>query len=447
MSRYRYSSDEESDLDVRIKHRHASPARPAIAHYVDPRAPRPRYYERGPVEDRFLVPSTERTIVTTRRSRSRDRRSPSPGASAPPPPPAGPVIINNRIYNHSDSESLSDSDSDRDSKSRSRSHRRHRAHSRASSGYSRELEREHERDRDRLALEHVKRDYEKEIEAKRREYEKEVQNKRREYELENTRNELKELKLAAQVEQEEKRRNRTMQEERELREAKKELDAIRKAKETAEYERRIKEKLELERMKKEEAALEEKKRRDKEARDAIEKYKKEEAERRAKEKAEAEAKDREYKAKMQEQLLKSGLDEKEINAILAGKNLEKLRKEKEEAEAKVKWELEAQAQVEVAQQDRPVYTRMARRHLSIETLRAYNIDFQLDPVSRRHQAPLKTHISNFVHQDPDYILIKRWVPETEQDVLWRHTKIIREKRSSSSGKLVSKYLPNTPFFS
>ena len=29
-------------------------------------------------------------------------------------------------------------------------------------------------------------------------------------------------------------------------------------------------------------------------------------------------------------------------------------------------------------------------------------------------------------QDPDYILIKRWLPESEQDFLWAHTKQIRE---------------------
>ena len=31
-------------------------------------------------------------------------------------------------------------------------------------------------------------------------------------------------------------------------------------------------------------------------------------------------------------------------------------------------------------------------------------------------------------QDPDYILIKRWVPEYEQDFLWKHTREIRESR-------------------
>lgn len=34
-------------------------------------------------------------------------------------------------------------------------------------------------------------------------------------------------------------------------------------------------------------------------------------------------------------------------------------------------------------------------------------------------------------QDPDYILIKRWVPEWEQDQFWQHTKVLREKRTKT----------------
>ena len=53
---------------------------------------------------------------------------------------------------------------------------------------------------------------------------------------------------------------------------------------------------------------------------------------------------------------------------------------------------------------------MARRHLSIESLREFGVEFDYDA-------------------DPDYILIRRWVPEWEQDRLWKHTKLVREKRS------------------
>ena len=34
-------------------------------------------------------------------------------------------------------------------------------------------------------------------------------------------------------------------------------------------------------------------------------------------------------------------------------------------------------------------------------------------------------------QDPDYLLVKRWVPEWEQDQLWKHTKALRSKRAKA----------------
>ncbi|KAF4625590.1 hypothetical protein G7Y89_g12575 [Cudoniella acicularis] len=63
--------------------------------------------------------------------------------------------------------------------------------------------------------------------------------------------------------------------------------------------------------------------------------------------------------------------------------------------------------------NRPTYTRMSRKYLSIETLNKFHIDYEFDT-------------------DPEYFLIKRWVPEEEQDVLWNHTRDIREKRGDPS---------------
>ncbi|KAK8022536.1 hypothetical protein PG993_013303 [Apiospora rasikravindrae] len=144
--------------------------------------------------------------------------------------------------------------------------------------------------------------------------------------------------------------------------------------------------------------LAESQRRDNEAHELVERYKKDEAERALREKEEAEEREREYKRKMQEQLRKSGLGEKEVKEILAGKKIEKAH------------DTTGETGSQDDEHERPVYTKMHRRHLSLETLRVYNVDYQLD-------------------QDPDYVLIKRWVPEPEQDVLWRHTRIIREARS------------------
>ncbi len=41
-------------------------------------------------------------------------------------------------------------------------------------------------------------------------------------------------------------------------------------------------------------------------------------------------------------------------------------------------------------------------------------------------------------QDPEYIIIKRWVPEDEQDLWWQHTRIIREKRAKVTIKIEEK---------
>lgn len=63
----------------------------------------------------------------------------------------------------------------------------------------------------------------------------------------------------------------------------------------------------------------------------------------------------------------------------------------------------------VAQDFGQTYTRFARKHLSLETLREFNVGFDLDA-------------------DPEYVLVRRRVPEWEQDRMWEHTKLIREKR-------------------
>ncbi|KAH6706264.1 hypothetical protein BKA61DRAFT_739238 [Leptodontidium sp. MPI-SDFR-AT-0119] len=64
---------------------------------------------------------------------------------------------------------------------------------------------------------------------------------------------------------------------------------------------------------------------------------------------------------------------------------------------------------------RPTYTRMARKHLSVETLGHFAVDFQLD------------------EENPDFLLVKRCVPEHEQDKLWEHTRRLRESRKSYRG--------------
>ncbi|KAG0645636.1 hypothetical protein D0Z07_8474 [Hyphodiscus hymeniophilus] len=128
------------------------------------------------------------------------------------------------------------------------------------------------------------------------------------------------------------------------------------------------------------------KERKKEDDEAIESWKKQQIAKEQRMKEEKEEKEKEYTLRLEEDLRKSGMDEREINLVT-----------KKEAATDAK---------------RPTYTRIARRHLSIETLNWHRIDYELD-------------------KDPEYVLIKRRVPEYEQDFLWNHTREIRENRAES----------------
>jgi hypothetical protein len=112
--------------------------------------------------------------------------------------------------------------------------------------------------------------------------------------------------------------------------------------------------LELKRLQEERKAEEEKARIKKESDAAIEKYKREQAEKEAKEKKEKEEREKEYQHRLEDDLRKSGMDERQIAVVL--------KKDKG------------------VDPSRPTYTRMSRRHLSIETLNRYRIDYEFDQV-------------------------------------------------------------------
>jgi hypothetical protein len=155
----------------------------------------------------------------------------------------------------------------------------------------------------------------------------------------------------------------------ELIRAKAELDEIKRDQERHEAEKRAKRELELKYLEEERRREEEKKRREKEAEEAVEKYKLKEAERLAKEKEDKERAEKEYKARMTADLLAAGVDEKEIVAIIDKKKVKKDDK------------------------DRPTYTRMSLRHLDIETLVYYKIQFEYDQVSIIASTSLRSALS------------------------------------------------------
>jgi hypothetical protein len=142
----------------------------------------------------------------------------------------------------------------------------------------------------------------------------------------------------------------------ELEKTRQELAAYKLEKEKKEEEKRIKKELELERLRKEKEEEEEEERLKKERKAAIEKYKLEEAEKAAKAKKEKEEREKEYQKRFEEDLRKSGMDQKQI-AVVLGKDKDKC-----------------------VDPQRPTYTRMSRKHLSIETLNRYRIDYEFDHV-------------------------------------------------------------------
>lgn len=75
--------------------------------------------------------------------------------------------------------------------------------------------------------------------------------------------------------------------------------------------------------------------------------------------------------------------------------------------------------------NRPTYTKMARRYLSFETLNAFRMDYEID----------KTN--------PEYIMVKRWVPEYEQDFLFEHSRELRERRRAYENRVLVKVEPVT----
>ncbi|KAH7017917.1 hypothetical protein EDB80DRAFT_706334 [Ilyonectria destructans] len=304
---------------------------------------------------------------------------------------------------------------------------------------------------------------------------------REDWEAEQARKDLEGLRLSNAREKDERRLIKEYQEEAELQRAKRELDDIKGREARTEEEKRLKKEMELKRLREEDEVNEEKDRREKEAKDAVEQYKQAERDRILKAKKEEEAKekeakeaverykqaerdrilkereekeatDREYQRRLEEDLRRSGLDDKAVAAILKKEKVKKEATAPEPTQVPIShighvghtgqyghsgntgqyghpghygqmapYVPPAQV-VPVAQHGsiapaRPTYTRMARKHLSVETLRSYQVDFDFDA-------------------DPDYVLIKRWVPEWEQDQLWKHTKYIREVREKRGKTLL-----------
>ncbi|KAK4182850.1 hypothetical protein QBC35DRAFT_478707 [Podospora australis] len=153
--------------------------------------------------------------------------------------------------------------------------------------------------------------------------------------------------------------------------------------------------------------------------EAIPRWKAKEANRITAEEAATQAYAEEFQRRLRVELSDAGLSGKEIEAILKKEGIKQ--KERRAHEEKK----------DENQGAPPTYTRLSLRHLDVATLQFYKMDWERDA-------------------EPGYILIKRWVPEWEQNMLWEHTRKLRldektkqEKVAESRDKLDLSMKPST----
>jgi hypothetical protein len=156
----------------------------------------------------------------------------------------------------------------------------------------------------------------------------------------------------------------------ELERTRKELERYKLEKQREEDEKTMKKEMELKRLREEKRAEEEKKAKKEAEERAVKEWKAKEAEKKEKERKEKEQRDKEYKERLEDDLRRSGMDDRQIALVL--------KKDKDKKDG--------------AAVDRPTFTRMARRYLSIETLNYFRIDYQLDQVS---QSFLSVNVQKF----------------------------------------------------
>lgn len=309
-----YYSDED-DIDIHIRQRELSP-RPV--RYVQSRS-RPHSYSYPQPSPNFLVQEQQAALLARPQSRTRPRDLfiAHPGTSQPAT--AAPVVINNNFtYGYSSEE---ESDDDRGLRRRRTPSSRYRSRSRSRPTYM----------------------------------------TREEWEAECTRIDVNRLRESQVQRVDDCRLQIGYRNESELERTKRELDEVQRRMARAEDEKRIKKELEYKQLKEQQQEAEEQKRRDEVAVAAVEHYKKKEYERQLRQEEEKKDHENQYKRRLQEDLIKSGLDEKTVAAIL-------------------KKEKVTESTVIPQQTGRPTYMRMSRKYLSIETLRTFQLDYDFDTV-------------------------------------------------------------------
>ncbi|KAL8795228.1 MAG: hypothetical protein Q9195_002239 [Heterodermia aff. obscurata] len=146
---------------------------------------------------------------------------------------------------------------------------------------------------------------------------------------------------------------------------------------------------------------------------AIEEHNAKVLEEQMKQKQKEEEEEKAFNERMRLTLIKAGYSEDSIEKTLKGKKGEKGDKGQK-----------------IMDLTRPTYIKVHRKYLSPDTLDLYNLPWQWDDVSNA-RSPSEAQ-ANVKKRDVNYIVIKRWIPEHEQDILFEHTQSLREGRRQTS---------------
>jgi hypothetical protein len=161
----------------------------------------------------------------------------------------------------------------------------------------------------------------------------------------------------------------------------------------------MKEKLLLEKAK-EEVEAKEKKQKEKEMKKkAVEEWKAEEREKKEKEKEEKEQADKEYKERMRRTLWANGYTDEQIEQIVKRGDKREKGEKGEKAESSG-----------ILSLSRPTYLRIKRKYLDPQTLDLYQLPWEWDD------------------DDNSYVIVKKWINERDQEILFEHTRKLREMK-------------------
>ena len=226
---------------------------------------------------------------------------------------------------------------------------------------------------------------------------------------------LEELERQAAEEEQEKR----VKEQLLLKQAKEKEAADKKKKEEDDFKRRAFEEFERKELEKKAAAERKKKDEEEFKKRAVEEWEKKEQEKKDKAKKEEEDRKKDEEEAIRKTLRANGYSEADIDKII--------KRSKDGGKGKEKEHHHHGASTALTPA-RPTYIKVAVKHLDPETLNEYRLPWEYDDVSLALVTMSDFFLANVQQRDTNYIIIKQWIPEHDQDILFEHTRQLRERR-------------------